>query len=93
MTPLAFFTGFIFVVTLLLALQTVKEVRDMRRSEAYVRVRLNRLLYYRDKAKLLDKYLREDMTGYELHNRYIAIEEAWKLDKKKHDGRLDRRTL
>lgn len=89
MTPLSFVTGFIFVVTLLLALQTVKEVRAMRRSEAYVRVRLNRLLHYRDKAKLLDKYLSEDMTGSELHRRYIAIEEAKEKDRKRRDGRLD----
>ena len=93
MTPLTIVTILIAVGTLLIALQSIKEVRAMRRSEAYVRVRLNRLLHYRDKAKLLDKYLSEDMTGSELHKRYIAIEEAKEKDRNRRNGRLDRRIV
>jgi len=57
-----------------MAVQTVVELKRERSAEAYSRVKLNRLLKYRDKAKLLDQYMSTDMSHHELADKYYKIE-------------------
>lgn len=66
----------IFVVTAACAMlvQTITEMRRQRSADAYSQVKLNRLLKYRDKAKLLDAYMNSDMSRAELAQKYYAIE-------------------
>ena len=57
-----------------MVVQTVTELRRERSAEAYSRVKLNRLLKYRDKAKLLDAYMSSEMQRHELAKKYHEIE-------------------
>jgi len=65
---------FIAAAAIAMAVQTVVELKRERSAEAYSRVKLNRLLKYRDKAKLLDQYMSSEMQRHELADRYYKIE-------------------
>ena len=65
---------FITAAALAVAVQTIVELKRERSAEAYSRVKLNRLLRYRDKAKLLDAYMSTTMPHHELTQKYYDIE-------------------
>ena len=65
---------FIAAAAIAMAVQTVVELKRERSAEAYSRVKLNRLLKYTDKAKLLDQYMSSEMPRHELADRYYKIE-------------------
>ena len=65
---------FIMAAVVAMVVQTITELKRERSAEAYSRVKLNRLLKYRDKAKLLDAYMSSEMQRHELADKYYKIE-------------------
>jgi len=72
--PLIIFLVLVSLITIALVVMSLSEFRERRAEEARANVKLNRLLKYRDKAKLLDEFMTNSyITKAELADKYEKI--------------------
>ena len=55
----------------------VNYVRELRSNDQDVTVSLKKYLYHRDKSKLLDRYMRNQIDSVTLETRYNKIREKY----------------
>lgn len=73
-TPLIIFLVLVTLISIALIIMSLSEFRQRRAEEARANIKLNRLLKYRDKAKLLDEFMTNvDMKPSDLQDKYDKI--------------------
>lgn len=73
-TPLIIFLVLVTLISIALIIVSLSEFRQRRAEEARANIKLNRLLKYRDKAKLLDEFMTNvDMKPSDLQDKYDKI--------------------